>query len=88
LIQVSHFHVPFEYYKSTNSLLQECYAYDISLCVAKIWPNSKTISKGRANNSLQWGLASKEFQNMKYVIDIQSTTIGIASIVEPWTNDI
>ena len=31
------------------------------LTKAKLWLISKTISKGRANNSLQYGLASKQF---------------------------
>ena len=66
-VGVSHFHVPYVYYKSTSGWLEVL----CPLIILHMWPIlvgcpikaqvqliSKTISKGNANKSLQYGLAT------------------------------
>ena len=44
--------------------------YDYHPHATKLWLISKTVSKGKSNNSLRCGLTSKHFINPKYKTDI------------------
>ena len=78
-VGVSHFHVAYVYHMSTSGWSKEHYTLHTwailvgYMIKAKLWLILKTITKGRAKNSLQCGLASKQlFEATIQNIDTQS----------------